>query len=71
MSDIYNNVYTYTCYHNYVVESMSDVSEKSLGDDCDCSIKTYFKSNSIDFNPESNIESPLTELGLIKLLDIR
>lgn len=52
-----------------VEEPETQVSEKSLGDDFDCIIKTYFKSNSSDFNPESNIESPLTELGLIKLLD--
>ena len=52
-----------------VEEPETQVSEKSLGDDFDCIIKTYFKSNSNDFNPESNIESPLTELGLIKLLD--
>ena len=52
-----------------VEEPEIKVSEKSLGDDFDCIIKTYFKSNSSDFNPESNFESPLTELGLIRLLD--
>ena len=45
------------------------VSDRALEDDFDCIIKTYFKNNESNFSPESNIESPLTELGLIKLLD--
>ena len=45
------------------------VSERLLEDDFDCIIKTYYRSIDSNSNPESNIESPLTELGLIKLID--
>lgn len=45
------------------------VSDRLLDDDFDCIIKTYFRANDGNFNPESNIESPLTELGLIKIID--
>ena len=45
------------------------VSERLLEDDFDCIIKTYYRASDGNSNPESNIESPLTELGLIKLID--
>ena len=45
------------------------VSERLLEDDFDCIIKTYYRSIDSNSNPESNIESLLTELGLIKLID--
>lgn len=45
------------------------VSDRLLEDDFDCIIKTYYRASESNSNPESNIESPLTELGLIKLID--
>lgn len=48
------------------------VSERSLEDDCTCIINTYLprvKSNPEKVQPESNIDCPLGELGLIDLID--
>lgn len=52
-----------------IQEPDTQVSDRLLDDDFDCIIKTYYKSIDNNFNPESNIESPLTDLGLIKLID--
>ena len=43
-------------------------SERSVSDDFKCIINTYHSKQSSDINPEDNIESPLTELGLIEYL---
>lgn len=40
-------------------------SEKSLADDCDCIIKTYFSEKNKNRNPEDNTICPLTELELL------
>lgn len=40
-------------------------SEKSLNDDCNCLIKTYYSDNTEDKNPEQNTVCPLSELNLI------
>lgn len=40
-------------------------SEKSLRDDCNCIIHTYYKDVSSDKNPEDKTTCPLSELGLI------
>lgn len=41
-------------------------SDKSLNDDCNCIIKTYCYDKEDLKNPEDNLVSPFTELGLIK-----
>ena len=44
-------------------------SERSVSDDYKCIISTYYqKHNSEKINPEDNIGSPLTELGLVDFL---
>ena len=43
-------------------------SERSVSDDFKCIINTYHSKQSSNINPEDNIESPLTELGLIEYL---
>lgn len=44
-------------------------SERSVSDDFKCIINTYYsKKNTVGANPEDNIESPITELGLIDFL---
>lgn len=52
------------------MNSYKDVpSERSISDDFKCLINTYNqKQTKASFNPEDNIESPLTELGLIEYL---
>lgn len=40
-------------------------SEKSLYDDCDCIIKTYYTGKKEKIDPEDNKVCPLSELGLI------
>jgi len=59
-----NDIKTYISVNN----DDNSVSDRALDDDYDCIIKTYVKNDDAN-NPESNIESPLTELGLIKLID--
>lgn len=44
------------------------VSDRALNDDFDCIIKTYLPSEK-SISPESNLECPLTNLGLISLSD--
>lgn len=46
----------------------AQVSDRALDDDFDCIIKTYF-SNNENIIPESNMECPLCELGLITSQD--
>lgn len=51
-----------------------EVPERSLDDDFNCIISTYlprFKSNPEKVNPESNIDCPLGELGLVDIADRR
>jgi hypothetical protein len=43
-------------------------SERSVSDDFKCIINTYYSKQNSNDNPEDNIESPLTELGLIEYL---
>lgn len=42
-------------------------SEKSLFDDCDCIIKTYYTEKKEEINPEDNKICPLSELGLLSV----
>lgn len=42
------------------------VSEKSLKDDCNCIVKTYYADKNDLKNPEDNMISPMVDLGLIK-----
>lgn len=42
-------------------------SEKSLHDDCDCIIKTYYTERKEKSDPEDNKSCPLSELGLISI----
>lgn len=56
---------------SYVRLSEGTVSERSLEDDFNCIISTYvprMKSNPEKIKPESNIDCPLGELGLIDII---
>lgn len=55
---------------NYVRLNGEEVAEKSLEDDYNCIINTYvsrIKSNPEKVQPESNIDSPFGELGLLDI----
>lgn len=58
---------------NFVrMHQTEDVSERSLEDDYNCIINTYvprIKSNPQKMQPESNIDCPLGELGLIDIVN--
>lgn len=59
-----------THIRNYIRINNEDVSERSLEDDYNCIINTYvprIKSNPEKVQPESNIDCPLGELGLIDI----
>jgi hypothetical protein len=56
--------------NNYIRINDDEVSERSLEDDYNCIINTYvprIKSNPEKVQPESNIDCPLGELGLIDI----
>lgn len=56
--------------NNYIRLNGDEVSERSLEDDFNCIINTYvprIKSNPEKLQPESNIDCPLGELGLIDI----
>lgn len=58
--------------NNYIRLNDDEVSERSLEDDYNCIINTYvprFKSNPEKVQPESNIDCPLGELGLIDIVN--
>ena len=46
------------------------VSERSLSDDCNCILKTYFAEKDDFDNPEDNMICPFSDLGLIKKINI-
>lgn len=55
---------------NYIAMNGEEVSERSLEDDYNCIINTYvsrMKSNPEKVQPESNIDCPFGELGLIDI----
>mgnify|MGYP003587577555 FL=1 len=57
--------------NNYIRMNDDEVSERSLEDDYNCIINTYLsriKSNPEKVHPESNIDCPLGELGLIDIV---
>ena len=57
--------------NSYIRINDNDVSERSLDDDYNCIINTYvprIKSNPENVQPESNIDCPLGELGLIDIV---
>lgn len=59
-----------THVRNYIRINNEEVSERSLEDDYNCIINTYvprIKSNPEKVQPESNIDCPLGELGLIDI----
>jgi hypothetical protein len=58
--------------NNYLRMNDVEVSERSLEDDYSCIINTYvprIKSNPEKVHPESNIDCPLGELGLISIVN--
>ena len=58
--------------NNFVRLTGDEVSERSLEDDFNCIINTYvprIKSNPEKVQPESNIDCPLGELGLIDIVN--
>lgn len=57
---------------NYLRMKNIEISERSLEDDFNCIINTYLskiKSNPSKIHPESNIECPLCELGLVDFIN--
>jgi len=61
-----------TQLNNYIRMNDNDVSERSLDDDYNCIVNTYVprvKSNPEKIQPESNIDCPLGELGLIDIVN--
>ena len=57
--------------NSYIRMNDNDVSERSLDDDYNCIVNTYvprIKSNPEKVQPESNIDCPLGELGLIDIV---
>lgn len=57
--------------NSYIRLNDNEVSERSLDDDFNCIINTYvprIKSNPKKVKPESNIDCPLGELGLIDII---
>ena len=57
--------------HIKMIQPSEDVAIRSLNDDFTCIINTYvprFKTNPNRVNPESNIDCPLGELGLVDVL---
>jgi hypothetical protein len=58
--------------NNYIRMNGDEVSERSLEEDYNCIINTYvprIKSNPEKVHPESNIDCPLGELGLIDIVN--
>ncbi|MGV8154997.1 MAG: DUF4007 family protein [Alkaliphilus sp.] len=58
--------------NSYISLDGGDVSSRSIEDDFNCIINTYLprmKSNPAKVNPESNIDCPLGELGLIDIVN--
>jgi len=58
--------------NKYIRINDNDVSERSLDDDYNCIVNTYvprIKSNPEKVQPESNIDCPLGELGLIDIVN--
>lgn len=47
------------------------ISARSLGDDCNCILKTYFAEKNDLKDPEDNMICPFSDLGLIKKLNVR
>ncbi|WP_195244859.1 DUF4007 family protein [Clostridium celatum] len=47
------------------------ISSRSLSDDCNCILKTYFAEKNDFNNPEDNMISPFSDLGLIKKVSVR
>ena len=67
-----DDFYVHIC--NYLRMNDVEVSERSLEDDYNCIINTYvprMKSNPEKVQPESNIDCPLGELGLIDIVSKR
>lgn len=52
----------------YLLESDCKVTDRALGEDFDCIIKTYYD-NGKNTSPENNMSCPLSELGLISPSD--
>lgn len=53
------------------IDPESSISSRSLSDDCNCIIKTYFAEKSDFKNPEDNMICPFSDLGLIKKVSTR
>lgn len=53
------------------IDPQYEISERSLSDDCNCLVKTYFAEKSDLKNPEDNMICPFSDLGLIKKEHIR
>lgn len=53
------------------IDPQYEISERSLSDDCNCLIKTYFAEKNDLKNPEDNMICPFSDLGLIKKEHIR
>ena len=53
------------------IDPQYEISERTLSDDCNCLVKTYFAEKNDLKNPEDNMICPFSDLGLIKKEHIR
>lgn len=53
------------------IDPEHSISSRSLSDDCNCIIKTYFAEKNDLKNPEDNMICPFSDLGLIKKVSVR
>ncbi|MDU7453674.1 DUF4007 family protein [Clostridium saudiense] len=53
------------------IDPEHNISSRSLSDDCNCIIKTYFAEKSDIKNPEDNMICPFTDLGLLNKVNIK
>ena len=53
------------------IDPKYEISDRSLSDDCNCLVKTYFAEKNDLKNPEDNMICPFSDLGLIKKEHIR
>ncbi len=68
MVDITQESFVSTLKTFLLNEKKQQVSERALNDDFDCIIKTYLQNGHIT-SPESNMDCPLSELGLLTFSD--
>lgn len=72
MSEFSRDDFVIQLQNHIKINSSDDVAIRSLNDDFTCIMNTYipkYKSSPTRVSPENNIECPLSELGLIEILN--